>query len=78
MSPSSNSLQDIAGPDGTFAVVAIDQRNTLKRMYAAAGRPDVTDDELISFKADVLGCMDNASAACRRCPGWAGARPPAC
>jgi tagatose-1,6-bisphosphate aldolase len=62
MSPSSNSLQDIAGLDGTFAVVAIDQRNTLKRMYAAAGRPDVTDDELISFKADVLGCMDNASA----------------
>jgi tagatose-1,6-bisphosphate aldolase len=62
MSPSSNSLQDIAGPDGTFAVVAIDQRNTLKRMYAAAGQPDVTDDELISFKADVLGCMDNASA----------------
>ena len=43
-------------------MVAIDQRNTLKRMYAAAGQPDVTDDELISFKADVLGCMDNASA----------------
>ena len=62
MSPSSNSLQDIAGPDGTFAVVAIDQRNTLKRMYAAVGQPEVTDDELVSFKADVLGTLDNASA----------------
>jgi tagatose-1,6-bisphosphate aldolase len=56
------SLHDIAGPDGTFAVVAIDQRNTLKRMYAAVGQPDVTDDELISFKADVLGELSNASA----------------
>jgi tagatose-1,6-bisphosphate aldolase len=56
------SLQDIAGPDGTFAVVAIDQRNTLKRMYAAVGQPDVTHDELVSFKADVLGELSNASA----------------
>jgi len=57
-----NSLQDIAGSDGTFAVVAIDQRNTLKRMYAAVGQPDVTDDELVAFKADVLAVLDNASA----------------
>jgi tagatose-1,6-bisphosphate aldolase len=57
-----NSLQDIAGPDGTFAVVAIDQRNTLKRMFAAAGRPDVAADELVAFKADVLAALDNASA----------------
>jgi tagatose-1,6-bisphosphate aldolase len=55
-------LHDIAGPDGTFAVVAIDQRNTLKRMYAAAGRPDAADEELIAFKADVLGALDNAGA----------------
>ena len=62
MTPTSTSLADIAGPDGTFAVVAIDQRNTLKRMYAAVGQPDVATDELISFKADVLGALDNASA----------------
>jgi tagatose-1,6-bisphosphate aldolase len=55
-------LQDIAGPDGTFAVVAIDQRGTLRRMYAASGRPDAPAEELIAFKADVLGALDNASA----------------
>ncbi len=56
------SLQDIAAADGTFAVVALDQRNTLRRMYAAAGQPDVPDEELVAFKADVLGALDNASA----------------
>ncbi|HEX8520537.1 MAG TPA: hypothetical protein VF667_13165 [Pseudonocardia sp.] len=55
------SLQDIASGDGTFAVVALDQRNTLRRMYAAAGQPGVPDDELVAFKADVLGALDNAS-----------------
>ena len=55
-------LQDIAGPDGTFAVVAIDQRNTLKRMYAAVGQPDAPDTELVEFKVDVLTALDNASA----------------
>lgn len=58
----SATLGDVAGPDGTFAVVAIDQRNTLKRMYAAAGQPDASADELIAFKADVLDALDNASA----------------
>ena len=43
-------------------MVAIDQRNTLKRMYAAVGQPDATDAELVAFKADVLGALDNASA----------------
>jgi tagatose 1,6-diphosphate aldolase/sulfofructosephosphate aldolase len=56
------SLQDIASGDGTFAVVALDQRNTLRRMYAAAGWPDVPDEELVAFKADVLGALGNASA----------------
>jgi tagatose-1,6-bisphosphate aldolase len=56
------SLQDIAATDGTFAVVALDQRNTLRRMFAAAGQPDVPDEELVAFKADVLGALDNASA----------------
>ena len=36
----STSLDDIATSDGTFAVVAMDQRNTLKRMYAAVGIDD--------------------------------------
>jgi tagatose-1,6-bisphosphate aldolase len=57
------SLGDIATADGTFAVIALDQRNTLKRMFVAAGRPDPSDEELVAFKADVLAGVDNASAA---------------
>jgi tagatose-1,6-bisphosphate aldolase len=57
------SLGDIATSDSTFAVIALDQRNTLKRMFVAAGRPDPSDEELVAFKADVLAGVDNASAA---------------
>ncbi len=47
-------LDAIARPDGTFAIVAMDQRNTLRRMLGAEGR--ATDpDELASFKRDVAG-----------------------
>lgn len=63
ISESEASLADIATADGTFAVIALDQRNTLKRMFVAAGRPDPTDEELVAFKADVLAGVDNASAA---------------
>lgn len=48
------SLHDIALPDGTFAVLAMDQRNTLKRMYAAAGVTEVSEEQLVDFKADLL------------------------
>jgi sulfofructosephosphate aldolase len=46
------SLDALAYPDGTFAMVAMDQRESLRAMLAAAGRPD--DAEAIrSFKAAV-------------------------
>ena len=32
-------LAAVAGPDGTLAIVAMDQRNTLRRMLTAVGRP---------------------------------------
>ena len=45
-------------PDGTFAVVAMDQRNTLKRMYAAVGQPTTRPTTSWStFKADVLAAL---------------------
>ena len=40
----STSLADIASPDGTFAVVAMDQRNTLKRMFLVVGRENPVKD----------------------------------
>jgi tagatose 1,6-diphosphate aldolase/sulfofructosephosphate aldolase len=46
------SLDAIAAEGGTFAIIAMDQRNTLRRMFTAVGR-DGTDAELRTAKADV-------------------------
>jgi tagatose 1,6-diphosphate aldolase/sulfofructosephosphate aldolase len=45
-------LDDIAGDDGIFAIIAMDQRNTLRRMFTAVGI-DATDADLRQSKADV-------------------------
>jgi tagatose 1,6-diphosphate aldolase/sulfofructosephosphate aldolase len=45
-------LDDIAGDDGIFAIIAMDQRNTLRRMFTAVGI-DATDADLRRSKADV-------------------------
>jgi tagatose 1,6-diphosphate aldolase/sulfofructosephosphate aldolase len=50
------SLDDIATEGGTFAIVAMDQRNTLRRMFTAAGR-EGTDQQLRDAKADVARAL---------------------
>jgi tagatose-1,6-bisphosphate aldolase len=45
-------LDEIAGPGRVFSIIAMDQRNTLRRMFAAAGH-DASDDDLRIAKADV-------------------------
>jgi tagatose 1,6-diphosphate aldolase/sulfofructosephosphate aldolase len=50
------SLDDIAAPGGTFAIIAMDQRNTLRRMFTAVGR-EGTDQELRAAKADVARAL---------------------
>ena len=50
------SLDDIAAEGGTFAIVAMDQRNTLRRMFTAVGR-EGTDQELREAKADVARAL---------------------
>jgi tagatose-1,6-bisphosphate aldolase len=57
------SLDDIATSDGTFAVVAMDQRNTLKRMYAAVGIDSPSDGELRDIKADVVTALAPSASA---------------
>jgi tagatose-1,6-bisphosphate aldolase len=53
-------LDAIAGPDGTLAIVAMDQRNTLRRMLEEHGRP--TDvPTLESFKVDVVEALSPAA-----------------
>ncbi len=50
-------LADIATPHGTFAIVAMDQRNTLKRMFHAKGIADPSDAELTQIKADTVQAL---------------------
>jgi tagatose 1,6-diphosphate aldolase/sulfofructosephosphate aldolase len=59
----SATLADIATDDGTFAVVAMDQRNTLKRMYAAVGNDSPSLDELQGVKRDVITALSPAASA---------------
>ena len=55
-SSQTRSLDDIAADGGTFAIVAMDQRNTLRRMFTAVGR-EGTDQELRDAKADVARAL---------------------
>ncbi|BEP14143.1 aldolase [Acidothermaceae bacterium B102] len=49
-------LADIAGSDGIFSIIAMDQRNTLKRMFTAVGI-DATDEQLRLSKTDVARAL---------------------
>jgi tagatose-1,6-bisphosphate aldolase len=44
-------LADIA-KDGVFSIIAMDQRNTLRRMFSAVGI-EATDEDLVTAKTDV-------------------------
>ena len=55
-------LDPISGPEGTLAIVAMDQRNTLRRMLSAESRP--TDPDTIrSFKVDVVEALSPGADA---------------
>jgi tagatose-1,6-bisphosphate aldolase len=49
-------LADIASPDGIFSIIAMDQRNTLRRMFTAVGI-DATDADLVTAKTDVARAL---------------------
>ncbi len=77
-------LSAISGPDGTLAIVAMDQRNTLKRMLTAEGMP--TDEATLrGFKVDVSEALSPAANAVLLDPEYgvpavreAGAMAPGC
>jgi tagatose 1,6-diphosphate aldolase/sulfofructosephosphate aldolase len=54
-------LDDIAGDGHVFSIIAMDQRNTLRRMFAAAGH-DASDDDLRTAKADVARVLTPAAS----------------
>jgi len=49
-------LDQIANSNGTFAILAMDQRGTLRSMLDKAGQPS-TPEELSAFKVDVIGAL---------------------
>ena len=64
MSPTTTpvrTLDDIAGKDGIFAIIAMDQRNTLRRMFTAVGI-NATDADLRQSKADVARVLSPAAS----------------
>ncbi len=54
-------LDAIADQHGKFAVLAMDQRATLRRMLTAAGQP-ASDEDMRSFKVDVIGALSPLSS----------------
>ncbi len=61
-STTKSGLAGIATSQATFAIVAMDQRNTLKRMYHAVGIPDPSDEELVRIKADTVQALRGSAS----------------
>ncbi|HEY8590093.1 MAG TPA: hypothetical protein VIL55_11135 [Naasia sp.] len=57
MTSATPNLDPIARPGGGFAMVAMDQRESLRAMFDAAGRGRPADDVLIRFKRDVADAL---------------------
>ena len=55
-------LADIALHNGVFAIIAMDQRNTLKRMFKAVDI-DASEEDLRAAKADVARALTPAASA---------------
>ena len=53
-------LDDIATDSHVFSIIAMDQRNTLRRMFAAVGL-EASDDDLRTAKADVARVLTPAA-----------------
>jgi tagatose 1,6-diphosphate aldolase/sulfofructosephosphate aldolase len=53
-------LDDIATDSHVFSIIAMDQRNTLRRMFTAVGL-DASDDDLRTAKADVARILTPAA-----------------
>lgn len=54
-------LQNIAANTGTFSIIAMDQRNTLRRMFTAVGR-EGSDEEIREAKVDVARVLTSQAS----------------
>ena len=59
-----HTLKDITRPSGGFAMLAIDQREAMRQMFAAAGAPvPVTDQHLTDFKVTAAKILSPYASA---------------
>ncbi|GGL29270.1 hypothetical protein H9L10_02450 [Phycicoccus endophyticus] len=56
-------LDAIATEAGTFAVLAMDQRGTLRRMLAAVDRSETTEEEITALKRDMIASLAGSASA---------------
>lgn len=63
MTTTTTGLDAIATTDGTFAVLAMDQRGTLRRMLAEVDRADTPDEEIVAFKRDKIASLAGSASA---------------
>jgi tagatose-1,6-bisphosphate aldolase len=64
-----NGLSSIANSDGVFSIVAMDQRNTLKKMFTAVG-VTATDDDMMQAKIAVASALSKAASGILLDPTW--------
>ena len=64
-----NGLSSIANSDGVFSIVAMDQRNTLKKMFAAVA-VTATDDDMMQAKIAVASALSKAGSGILLDPTW--------
>ena len=65
-----NGLDSIANSSGIFSIVAMDQRNTLKRMFAAVGVANPTDDDMYGAKIAVASALSKIASGILLDPTW--------
>ena len=64
-----NGLSNISNSDGIFSIVAMDQRNTLKKMFTAVG-VTATDEDMFTAKIAVASALSKAASGILLDPTW--------
>jgi tagatose-1,6-bisphosphate aldolase len=64
-----NGLSSISNSEGIFSIVAMDQRNTLKKMFAAVG-VTATDEDMFQAKIAVASALSKAASGILLDPTW--------
>ena len=64
-----NGLSSISNSEGIFSIVAMDQRNTLKKMFTAVG-VTATDEDMFAAKIAVASALSKAASGILLDPTW--------